>query len=113
MKTVVVTGGAGFIGTPVKRSRRPASNQSLLTIYLEAMPISCAGVPSLRAIFSAALRSMRPSSDTGPAAAIHFAALADVGESISRQLAYYRIHAAMVQELTPDFRARRRGQQLS
>ena len=52
------------------------------------MPISCAGVRSLTPIFYAAFERHRAG------AVIHFAALAYVGESMSRPLAYYRVNVA-------------------
>ena len=68
METVLVTGGAGFIGSHTcKGLPRTASYRSHLTTYREAMPISCAGVRLLTAIFYTSPRSMRPSSDIAPA----------------------------------------------
>src|SRR5258708_11617827 len=95
METVLVPGGAGFIGTqPCKTLAAPG----FLPVAFDDLsrghadfvrwgPLVQGDILDLAAL-NAAFERHRPG------AVIHFAALAYVGESMSRPLAYYRINVA-------------------
>src|SRR6516162_9293602 len=92
METVLVTGGAGFIGSHTCKALaaagwRPVAFDNLSRGHADLVrwgPLVQGDILDAGAL-DAAFAFHRP------AAVIHFAALAYVGESISRPLAYYRV----------------------
>jgi UDP-arabinose 4-epimerase len=95
METVLVTGGAGFIGS---HTCKTLAAQGFLPVAFDDLsrghadlvrwgPLVRGDILDLPAL-NAAFERHRPS------AVIHFAALAYVGESMSRPLAYYRVNVA-------------------
>src|SRR5262249_51050380 len=95
METVLVAGGAGFIGSHTCKALaaagwRPVAFDNLSTGHADLVrwgPLVRGDILDAGAL-NAAFVFHRPS------AVIHFAALAYVGESVSRPLAYYRINVA-------------------
>ena len=92
METVLVTGGAGFIGS---HTCKALAAHGFLPVAFDDLSRGHAGLvrwgPFVKgdilhpAALNAAFERHRPG------AVIHFAALAYVGELVSRPLAYYRI----------------------
>jgi UDP-glucose 4-epimerase len=94
METVLVTGGAGFIGS---HTCKALASHGFLPVAFDDLSWPCrfralgplvnGDILDLAALDAAFERHR-------PGAVIHFAALAYVGESMSRPLAYYRINVA-------------------
>jgi UDP-arabinose 4-epimerase len=95
METVLVTGGAGFIGSHTCKTLAahgflPVAFDDLSRGHADFVrwgPLVQGDILDLAAL-NAAFERYRPG------AVMHFAALAYVGESMSRPLAYYRINVA-------------------
>src|SRR5262245_61197817 len=95
MGTILVTGGAGFIGSHTckelaARGLAPVVFDDLSRGHADFVrwgPLVKGDILD-RAAINAAFERYRPG------AVIHFAALAYVGESVSRPLAYYRVNVS-------------------
>src|SRR5262245_4320223 len=95
METVLVTGGAGFIGSHTCKTLAahgflPVAFDDLSRGHADFVrwgPLVQGNILDLAAL-NAAFERYRPG------AVMHFAALAYVGESMSRPLAYYRVNVA-------------------
>ncbi|MFM8660214.1 MAG: NAD-dependent epimerase/dehydratase family protein, partial [Cyanobium sp.] len=99
--TVLVTGGAGYIGSHTVRALQQAGEAVLVLDNLvyghRAIAEDVLAVPLVvgqlgdRALLDALLTGAHPQLPAGPVQAVlHFAAYAYVGESVSEPAKYYR-----------------------
>src|SRR4030081_3469745 len=95
METVLVTGGAGFIGS---HTCKALAAHGLLPVAFDDLSRGHADFvrwgPLVQGNILDAIALNTAFEQHRPTAVIHFAALAYVGESMSRPLAYYRVNVA-------------------
>ena len=88
METVLVTGGAGFIGSHICKA---LAAHGFLPVAFNDLSRGHADFVRWGPLVNGDI--LDPSrAQCGPGAVIHFAALAYVGESMSRLLPYYRVN---------------------
>src|ERR1700726_4688240 len=88
METVLVTGGAGFIGSHICKA---LAAHGFLPVAFNDLSRRHADFVRWGPLVNGDI--LDPSrAQCGPGAVIHFAALAYVGESMSRPLPYYRVN---------------------
>jgi UDP-arabinose 4-epimerase len=95
METVLVTGGAGFIGS---HTCKTLAAHGFLPVVFDDLSRGHADFvrwgPLVRGNILDSIALDAAFEQHSPAAVIHFAALAYVGESVSHPLAYYRVNVA-------------------
>ena len=95
METVLVTGGAGFIGS---HTCKALASSGFLPVAFDNLSQGHAQFvrwgPFVQGDILNAADLDRAFAGHRPDAVIHFAALAYVGESVTRPLAYYRVNVA-------------------
>ena len=95
MQPVLVTGGAGFIGS---HTCKVLAAEGFLPVAFDDLSRGHAEFvrwgPLVRGDVLNATQLDRVFEHYRPAAVIHFAALAYIGESVTRPLSYYRVNVA-------------------
>jgi UDP-glucose-4-epimerase GalE len=93
--TVLVTGGAGYIGSHAAKALRQAGHQVVIFDNLSAGHSEAAlGAPIIEGDIRDTDAVRRALRDTGAAAVMHFAAWLDVADSVADPAGYYRNNVA-------------------